>query len=290
MLSETTSFMKSTGSPEPYLRKIAEARFSHIHWGYQWDTDFIYSKGEIEQIRRWLKGYGLQMLNLHGSAGVEKKWDSPHEYERIAGVELVANRIEMAGNLGAGVVIMHFDRLPACEEEIVPYWSRMRRSLDALEPVALRCGVKLALENYEDESYVETKTFFASYSPDFLGFCYDAGHGNLGRGEGLERLEEVKQRLIAVHLHDNDGKEDQHRVPFQGTVDWSWLMRIIASSPYRQGINLEATLRDYPEFPSEDIFLQAAFLAGQRLANMLENYRFPLNDGQSALATRGTKP
>ena len=166
---------------------------------------------------------------------------------------------------------MHFDRLPACEEEKIPYWSRMRRSLDALEPVALCCWVKLALENYEDESYEEAKTFFAAYSPDFLGFCYDSGHGNLGRGEGFERLEEVKQRLIAVHLHDNDGKEDQHRVPFRGTVDWQRLMRIIASSPYREGINLEATLRDYPEFPSEDDFLQAAILAGSAWRVCLKN-------------------
>ena len=77
MLSETTSYMKNSGSPEPYLRKIAEAGFSHVHWGHQWDTDFLYSKSEIDQIRTWLKECGLQMLNLHGSAGVEKKWDSP---------------------------------------------------------------------------------------------------------------------------------------------------------------------------------------------------------------------
>ena len=272
MLSETTSYMKGSGSPEPYLRKIAEAGFSHVHWGHQWDSDFLYSKSEIDQIRAWLKECGLQMLNLHGSAGVEKKWDSPREYERIAGVELVANRIEMAGELGAGVVIMHFDRLPASEEEKPSYWARMRRSLDALEPVARRCGVKLALENYEDEYYEEHKAFFAAYSPDFLGFCYDAGHGNLGRGEGFQRLEEVKQRLIAVHLHDNDGKVDQHRVPFNGTVDWPRLMQIIASSPYRQGINLEATHRDYPDYHSEDEFLQAAYQAGQRLTGLLEKF------------------
>jgi 3-deoxy-D-arabino-heptulosonate 7-phosphate (DAHP) synthase class II len=44
--------MKSTGGPEPYPGKIAEAGFFHIHWGHQWDIDFIYSKDEIEQIRR----------------------------------------------------------------------------------------------------------------------------------------------------------------------------------------------------------------------------------------------
>jgi sugar phosphate isomerase/epimerase len=272
MLSETTSYIKDSGSPEPYLRKIAEAGFSHVQWGHQWDTDFLYSKSEIDQIRAWLKEFDLQMLTIHGSAGTEKKWDSPREYERLAGVDLVANRLRMASELGAGVVIMHFERLPASLEEQAPYWARMRRSLDALEPVARGCGVKLALENYEDEYYLEHKTFFAAYSPDFLGFCYDAGHGNLGRGEGFQRLEEVKQRLIAVHLHDNDGKEDQHRVPFKGTVDWTRLMQLIASSPYRQGIQLEATHRDYPDFRTEDDFLRAAYLAGQRLTALLEKF------------------
>ncbi len=281
MLSETTSYLKSTGSPEPSLRQIAEAGFSHVHWGHQWDTDFVYSNTEIHQIQRWLREYGLQMLSIHGSAGVEKKWDSPCEYERVAGVELVCNRLEMAETLGAGVVIMHFDRLPACVEEKGPYWERMRRSLDAIERVARRRGVKLALENYEDESYEEAKTFFAAYGPDFLGFCYDSGHGNMGRGEGLDRLEEVKSRLIAVHLHDNDGKVDQHRLPFRGTVDWKRLIQLIASSSYQNGINLEATHRDYPEFPDEEEFLKEAFRAGQRLSEMLDQFRkvrtgFPL--------------
>ena len=62
---------------------------------------------EIRQIERWLREFNLAVNDLHGSAGREKAWGSPREYERLAGVELVKNRIDMAARLGTDVVIMH---------------------------------------------------------------------------------------------------------------------------------------------------------------------------------------
>jgi sugar phosphate isomerase/epimerase len=47
------------------------------------------------------------LLDLHGSIGPEKNWASQREYERLAGVELVQNRIEMTAQLGGKVIVMH---------------------------------------------------------------------------------------------------------------------------------------------------------------------------------------
>jgi sugar phosphate isomerase/epimerase len=272
MLSITSDYLKDTGCPQPYLQHIAEAGFSHIHWCHQWTTDFIYSRPEIEQIARWLAEYGLHILNLHASAGVEKNWNSPREYERLAGIELVANRLQMTAELGADVAILHMQRQPLDPAEIATYWDRLHHSLDALEPEARRLGVRLALENYDDDSYLEVQRLFSEYSPAFLGFCYDCGHGNMGRGEGLDQLERVKDRLIAVHLHDNDGTGDQHRVPFKGTVDWPRLAQIIARSSYHGMVNLEV-ITDYPDFDNETAFLAAAFAAGTRFSEMVDQAR-----------------
>ena len=100
MLSLTSDYRKGTGNPEPYLRDIAGAGFTHVHWCHQWNTDFLYTPSEIRQIGKWLKQYGLALLDLHGSVGPEKCWFSPLEHERRAGVELVKNRIGMAARLG----------------------------------------------------------------------------------------------------------------------------------------------------------------------------------------------
>ena len=103
-----TDFFTSTGSPQHILKAIAEAGFTHLHWCHQWNTDFHYDDSEIAQIKKWLDEYGLSLLDIHGSDGREKCWYSTVEYERQAGVALVANRIKMLAALkGTGAVMMH---------------------------------------------------------------------------------------------------------------------------------------------------------------------------------------
>ncbi len=99
-LSVTTDFFKSRGEPQSDLKAIAEAGFTDVHWCHQWNTDFLYSKWEIDQIGQWLQEYNLRLLDLHGSIGQEKSWSSPAEYERQSGLELVRNRIAMTAQLG----------------------------------------------------------------------------------------------------------------------------------------------------------------------------------------------
>lgn len=268
MLSLTSDYRKGTGNPEPYLRDIANAGFTHVHWCHQWNTDFFYTPSEIRQIGRWLKTYGLQLLDLHGSVGPEKCWFSPLEHERRAGVELVRNRIAMAARLGSDVVIMHALRW---QPEVVgnsERWSQLQRSLDALEPFARRHGVRLAIENMPADDFADIRRLFAAYGPDYLGLCYDSGHGNIG-GEGLAHLETVKDRLISIHLHDNDGSADQHLVPFAGTVNWPRLAGILATSSYAKCVSMESNMRAFGS-DDEEAFLQQACAAGTRVAEMIE--------------------
>ena len=240
-LSVTTDYRTDTGCPEPYLRRIAAAGFSHIHWCHHWNTDFLYADCEIEQIGAWLDELNLELLDLHASSGREKAWGSPKEYERRAGVELVANRADMCARLGGDVIVMHlpdgaFDEL----------WPRLRRSLDELQPLLRDRGVRIALENGSSrQSFDDIERVLTAYSPDYIGLCYDSGHGNRFP-EGLDRLEALASRLLSVHLHDNDGSADQHRLLFTGTVAWERLARIIARSAYQKCVSMEVSMRSEP--------------------------------------------
>jgi sugar phosphate isomerase/epimerase len=267
-LSMTTDYAASTGCPEPYLQAIAEAGFTHVHWCHQWNTDFAYAPPELRQARAWLKAFGLRLLDLHGSAGQEKSWWSLREYERLAGVELVANRMWFASRLGADVVIMHLPSSPAAPPHPPTAWDQVRRSLDALRPVAAQCGVRIALENMADDDFALHRQLFAEYADDYLGLCYDSGHGNLGARRGLEQLETLRDRLLAVHLHDNDGSTDQHLLPFAGTVDWLRLARALAGSAYRKCVSLEATWHRVPE-EARPRFLADAHRTAALLAGMI---------------------
>ena len=268
MLSITSDYATSVGCPEPYLRRIGQAGFSHVHWCHQWNTDFVYFDCEIGQVAAWLRDFGLRLNDLHASHGREKDWGSAAEYERLAGVELIKNRIEMTARLGADVIILHLPAGLGEDQSDQAGWSRLRRSLDALEPYARAHHVRIAIENGEFEAI---ERVLAAYDPEFLGLCYDSGHGNMV-ADGLDRLESLQHRLISIHLHDNDGLSDQHKLPFTGTVDWSRLARIIATSSYTKCVSQETTMGK-TGIDDEDTFLARAFEAGTRLAGMIDEHR-----------------
>jgi sugar phosphate isomerase/epimerase len=143
----------------------------------------------------------------------------------------------------------------------------VRRSLDTLMPFARDHGVRIALENMSVNNFHIIELLLSEYGPDFLGLCYDAGHGNV-EGHGLDYLERVKGRLISVHLHDNDGTGDQHNLLFAGTVDWNRLAGILATSSYEKCVSMELSIRN-SGFTDEVAFLQRGFETGTRFAAMI---------------------
>ena len=255
-LSITTDYATDTGDPSPFLGRIAEAGFSHIHWCHHWSSDFLYSRREIDQIRDWLTEYGLRLLDLHGSVGPEKNWASAREYERRSGVELVRNRLDMAARLGGDAIVMHTPSGPPSDP--------LRRSLDELEGYARSRNVRIALENGD---FVTIRQLLSDYGCEYLGLCYDAGHGNVERN-GLDQLDTLKDRLISIHLHDNDGTGDQHNLLFSGTVDWPRLAGIIEQSAYKKCISMEVIKRD-SGIDDEVRFLSRALETGREFTDMV---------------------
>ncbi|MBP5530520.1 MAG: sugar phosphate isomerase/epimerase [Lentisphaeria bacterium] len=235
----STSILCDTGSPENYLRLIAEAGFSHLHWGHHWNTDFLYSSSEIAQCGKWLKQYGLKMLDIHGSEGVEKQWFAPEEYRRRSGVELVLNRVVMLRELeGAGCVMMHLPPNRARkstpeEERLLPARvDALRRSLDEIVPALERYDAKIAMENRRNDSFGVIAEVMAAYLAERIGITLDTGHANIDEARGFERMEKFKDRLMALHLNDNDGVGDLHQPPFYGTLDWERVAELVATSAY----------------------------------------------------------
>lgn len=270
LLSVTTDYEADTGCPAVHLERIAAAGFTHVHWCHHWNTDFLYSSAEIGAIAGWLSDLGLSVTDMHGSAGREKEWCSTVDYCRLSGVELVANRLAMAEALGTDVVVMHLPDLHASPDASA--WAAVWRTLDALHPAAEAHGVRIAIENGSTvESFEAIGAVLDRCPPDYVGLCYDSGHGNM-LGTGLEWLERFADRLIAVHLHDNDGSGDQHRIPFDGSVDWPRLAGIVAHSSYEKWASLEVSMRTYgAEEPA--VFLTKAKDTGARIGRMMDAHR-----------------
>ncbi len=271
MLSINSDYIKDHDSPELYLRQSAEAGFSHIHWVHHWKGDFLYSRSEVDQIGRWLKEYGLQLNDLHASEEYEKFWLSAVEYARLAGVELVKNRLDMTARLGGDATVLHVQPDNYDDAPQPAFWDRLQRSMDSLLPYAQERSVQIAFENLYPVNHETLKQVLAKYSPERVGICYDPGHGNIV-GSGLDFLEDVKERLIVLHLNDNDGSWDQHKLMFSATVDWAQMAQLVATSAYDKPLGMEVIMKNM-ETNDTPTFLSQVMTSGAKFAQMVENAR-----------------
>ena len=279
---------------EGCLRSISGAGFSHIHWCHDWDGDYLYAEAEMEQIRDWMKKYGLRCKGLHASKGsarptLETKWHyrkdytSSIEYNRRAGVELIRNRVLLAEMIGCREVVLHmclptvdFARDPKCRDA---FYDRAFRSLDELQPICREKGVRICIENlFEAPPAMQLDQFdrlLARYPADFLGLCVDTGHANMVWGNNFadELLLRYPDRVYCLHIHDNfgtgvgEGFGDAHRIPGTCGIDWARFMKALPKTVYEMPLVLEVVRQESEE---TDEFLQKAHKAGEWLMSLMQ--------------------
>jgi sugar phosphate isomerase/epimerase len=121
-----------------------------------------------------------------------------------------------------------------------PHLAKARQSLDELAEHASVRGVTLALESryhyHEIPLLHEMLNLLAGYPPDLIGYCHDVGHAEvlhrLGLADAHAWLEALRDRTLAVHLHDVDGLGD-HRAPGRGDVEWEYVARGLPADALR---------------------------------------------------------
>ena len=128
---------------------------------------------------------------------------------------------------------------------------RVRRIVEAAE----QRGVNVAFENMR---YFEHLDFvLRNIDSPYAGFCYDSGHHHCCMPE-MDLLCKYGSRIKALHLHDNDGTDDQHRLPYDGTIDWRETIAKIYNAGYKGAIALEPENQGYESMqPLEFLHLAA---------------------------------
>jgi sugar phosphate isomerase/epimerase len=85
-------------------------------------------------------------------------------------------------------------------------------------------GVTLALENTWEDRPEVLAHLLGMLPRDEVGVCLDTGHLNAFSSLPVARWWNcVGDRIVALHLHDNDGISDDHLAPGRGTFDFGTL-------------------------------------------------------------------
>ena len=128
-------------------------------------------------------------------------------------------------------------------------------------------NIRIALENLRRVDYLAY--VLGNIDSQKVGFCYDSGHRNW-RAPDVDLLGLYGARLMALHLHDNDGTFDQHLLPFDGDINWKETMTQIASTGFKGAVSLEVGNAGYKHLSPVE-FLQISFERANKLLAIYQN-------------------
>lgn len=246
---------------EERFKLIKEAGFDGILlW---WGDKYAGVDGDKSQHPELARRNGLFVENVHTPyEGINYLW-----MKGIAGSDfekILSGCIEDCARYEIPTMVVH-----SSQGYNPPPVSRVGLDrLKRLVEIAERKGVNMALENLRRPDYLDF--IFTNIQSDRLGFCYDSGHENCYT-RGTDFLSMYGSKLMALHLHDNDGTDDQHLIPGEGTVDWGALVKKLGAAGYCGPVALEVK-NEIPQRRDDknpELFLETAFKAAKKLITKL---------------------
>ena len=185
----------------------------------------------IDELGRWLKETGLILHSVHapifesfGAAGTGATFSiaAADSARRQAAVREAELALGIMKRIPAQYVVVHLGAPAKYAPPSDNNRAAASRSVEEICNVAERLGVRVALEVIPND-LSSASSLMAMIDRDFegssVGICLDFGHAHL-LGDVADAIEVAAEHLITTHVHDNRGREDDHLVPYQGTIDW----------------------------------------------------------------------
>lgn len=195
-----------------------------------------------------------------------KKWNPTQEeqlkYIREKGLHVIfahlsyqnTNDLWLDTEDGNKLVIRYKNDIKTCKENNIPmvvmhltgksdapkYNEIGLNKLQEIADYAKTLDVKVAFENTVYRGYLNY--VIENIENDNVGICFDSGHCHVHFNDDFD-FAKFKDRVFAVHLHDNDQSDDLHLIPFDGTIDWKNVIQELKSCNYNRPITLELCYR-----------------------------------------------
>jgi sugar phosphate isomerase/epimerase len=230
-----------------HLEAIAAQGFTDVEL-FATRSHFDYhDRGRVHEVRSWLERHGLAAGSLHGPIcesfrdgvwGRSYSNASTDSVRRQEAVDEARVALEAARILGCGYMVVHLG-LPAGQPGTAGDNDRRaaQKSLEQLAAAAGDAGIRLAVEVIPNalstpDALGDLLDAEDAFDLATTGVCLDLGHAHL-MGGVVDATETLAGAVIATHLHDNNGREDRHLVPGQGSIDWPMALTALWKIDYR---------------------------------------------------------
>jgi len=240
------------GYKYPFVELIKLIKKSGFHsvmtW---WGDEFIQLNGPKENHPDIIRNNGLKIENIHLTFnGVNAIWVDSQSGQDI--LDLYLSYIDDCKIYEIPTAVMH-----VLEGENPPPFGqlgldRFKRIIDRAE----KNNINVAVENLNKPEYLDY--VLNGINSNRLRFCYDSGHEHCFTPD-MEYLKKYSSKLIALHLHDNNGMRDQHLLPFCGTINWKHIMNSLREINYTGSLafEIEAQSNTIEGYTADDYLSEA---------------------------------
>lgn len=186
----------------------------------KYGIEFFYEFGKNYYWNEELEYWGDRDLSIHGPCvAVNLAAPDNVDYDHIFG-----KTFAYAKKCGAEFVVVHTNELWSDDKKAIQ--AMVIKRLDDIMLLAKKYGIKMVIENVG----LRTKNSVLFDWHEFIdlferfpqaGALLDVGHANVNGWDIPATVRALGNRLVACHVHDNDGSGDDHLPVGQGNVDWS---------------------------------------------------------------------
>lgn len=253
------TYHKKGYSEEKTLDTLKIAGFDAIDFSFCESAEFydetLGSKKTTEEYYRNLKKMadekGLVFNQTHAPFG--SSFNS--EKETAKRFDEIVLSMRNSALLGAKNIVVHpCQHLPYENDGVPEQLFEMNMDFyNRLKPYCEEYGIKVAVENmwrHTKGNVINHSTcskpaefirYVDSLDKKWFTACLDIGHAQVVREDPADFIRVLgKDRLGCLHVHDVDGINDNHTLPFYGTCDWNKICLALKEIDYSGDLTYEA--------------------------------------------------
>ena len=233
------------------LSHIKDAGFKNVFM--HWEPE-NYGEDNWKEAISYIGQIDLNIIFVHLSySGINSIWGEGQNGDEL--VKKYKNNIKECKDNDIPMVIMHL----TSKTEAPMYSELGLNRLREITEYANELGIKVAFENTRIKGYLDY--VIKNITDDNVGICYDSGHCHLHFDDEFN-YDNFKDRIIAVHLHDNDKSDDLHLLPFDGTIDWDSTLKALKYCNFKGEFTLESVYRyDYLKITEQEFYKKSYNIA-----------------------------
>jgi len=203
------------------------------------------SKDRRKRIRTLAKRLGLLVYVHSVTNAVNVAWTNSRI--RKESLNQIKEAIEFTYDVGAELLTVHpgWKDLYGYRYPDEAYALAIEGHCELAE-AASEYGIRIGIENMPPfwlsfcVDPKEARAMIQAVDRENLGSTLDVGHANLLGAKAIEEfVTTLNDKIFIIHIHDNDGKRDQHKVIGEGTIDFHQLIGLLAQNGVNVPLSIE---------------------------------------------------